>query len=99
MAAGTFHMVMDPKPGQVVELLPGSRLGVTFKRRVPGAGRWRVEARPDHLVSLVEGRYYFQFLVFGNDDGEVKPLRLVRSWPGSEEPYDTRELIVVPKAG
>jgi hypothetical protein len=89
-----FVVIDNPCPGTIIELAPGSQLGVRFR---PGLGpsRWHAVGVPGHLLVLAERGHEFQFLVFGTQEGPV-PLRFERRHPEREIASDVRELLVVP---
>jgi hypothetical protein len=89
-----FVVVHDPQPGTIVELVPGSQLAVTFRRRL-GPSHWRVTGLPGHLVLLSAAGHAFQFLVFDGADGSV-PVRFERRHPDHEMAHEVCELLVVP---
>jgi hypothetical protein len=89
-----FVVVRDPGPGTVVELSPGCRLAVTFRRGL-GPSRWHVAALPGHVVLLASGGHEFQFLVFGGPGGS-SPVRFERRHPDREIAHEVCELLVVP---
>ena len=89
-----YVVLTDPRPGTVVELAAGSQLAVRFRPPL-GASRWRVAARPPHLVPLAEGGSGFQFLVFGGPDGTT-PVRFERRHPERDIAHEVCELLVVP---
>ena len=92
-----FVVVGDPRPGTIVELSPGSQLGVGFRRRL-GPSKWHIAELPGHLVPLAVGSHTFQFLVFGALDSS-RPLRLERRHPEREFVHEVCELLVVPVSG
>jgi hypothetical protein len=84
----------DPRPGTVVELGAGARLGIRFRTRV-GASRWQAATVPGHLVQLVGDGGELVFLVFGTTTAPA-PLRLERRHPDREIVHEVCELLVVP---
>jgi hypothetical protein len=91
-----YVVLTDPRPGTVVELAAGSQLAVRFRPPL-GESRWRVAARPPHLVTLAEDASGFQFLVFGSPDGTT-PVRFERRHPERDIAHEVCELLVVPVA-
>ncbi len=103
-AEDRFVVLSDPRPGTIVELTPGSQLGIRFRRSL-GASRWHLVELPGHLLVLPGsegGAHEFQFLVFGTGfegpDGSL-PLRLERRHPEREMAHEVCELLVVPVSG
>lgn len=85
------HLVQDPRSGEVLTVPPGTHLEVRFRPAL--VSRWRVEARPGHLVPLEEGDHAFVFLVF--DGGCPEPLRMVRQRGDRPGARDVRDLTVL----
>ena len=92
-----YVVIGDPRPGTIVELAPGSQLGIGFRRRL-GPSWWHIAELPGHLVPLAVGSHTFQFLVFGSPDTS-RPLRLERRHPEREFIHEVCELLVVPVDG
>jgi hypothetical protein len=87
-------VVCDPRPGTIVELEPGSQLGIRFRRGL-GESRWHIADQPGHLLPLTQGGHEFQFLVFGTGEGP-QTLRLERRHPDREFVHEVCEVLVVP---
>ncbi len=89
-----FAVISEPRPGTIVEIVPGSQLAVKFRRGL-GPSRWHVVGVPGHLLELAGGGHEFQFLVFDSSDC-TSPLRFERRHPDREMVHEVCELLVVP---
>ena len=89
-----YLVLGDPRPGTIVELAPGSQLGIGFRRGL-GPSQWHIAELPGHLVPLAVGGHTFQFLVFDGIDCS-RPLRFERRHPEREMVHEVCELLVVP---
>lgn len=89
------QVLQDPQPGHVLTVTPGTRLAVKFRRRGLGLSRWQLVDRPGHLLPLEEGDHGFVFLVFGPDDTDPRPLRLVRRRIDRAGYDEVRDLVVL----
>ena len=89
-----YVVINDPRPGTVVELAPGSQLGIGFRRPL-GLSRWHIAELPGHVLPLAVGGHTFQFLVFGAEECS-RPLRLERRHPERPFVHEVCELLVVP---